>query len=378
MTDQPLDTHIEVDAKKPPEIEKLFRVVIKADASDLHLKVGLPPKIRIHSKLKNTTGEPLTEQKIEQLVFEIMSEKQKQFFLENSALDFAYQVGEMDRFRINVFRQRSYVSMAARRISGRIPPFESLHVPPVVEKIAESHDGMILVTGPTGSGKSTTIASMIDHINRSRACHIVTIEDPLEFLHVDKKAIVSQREVGIDVPDFESALRSLMRQDPDVVLVGEIRDHETLTAAMKAAETGHLVFGTLHSNNCAQTIQRILDMFPQEERELTRQTFAMTIRAVISQNLLPGIRPDVPRLPSIEIMINTPIIRKLISEEREADIPAAIRSGQGEGMQDFTDSLHKLVEDEYIDLKVALKYAPNVEELKMALKGIRSTASGIL
>jgi twitching motility protein PilT len=284
----------------------------------------------------------------------------------------------MDRFRINVFRQRSYVSMAARRISGRIPPFESLHVPPVVEKIAESHDGMILVTGPTGSGKSTTIASMIDHINRSRACHIVTIEDPLEFLHVDKKAIVSQREVGIDVPDFESALRSLMRQDPDVVLVGEIRDHETLTAAMKAAETGHLVFGTLHSNNCAQTIQRILDMFPQEERELTRQTFAMTIRAVISQNLLPGIRPDVPRLPSIEIMINTPIIRKLISEEREADIPAAIRSGQGEGMQDFTDSLHKLVEDEYIDLKVALKYAPNVEELKMALKGIRSTASGIL
>ncbi|MHC5200218.1 MAG: ATPase, T2SS/T4P/T4SS family [Planctomycetota bacterium] len=163
MTDQPLDTHIEADAKKPPEIEKLFRVVIKADASDLHLKVGLPPKIRIHSKLKNTTGEPLTEQKVEQLVFEIMSEKQRQFFMENGALDFAYQVGEMDRFRINVFRQRSYVSMAARRISGRIPPFESLHVPPVVEKIAESHDGMILVTGPTGSGKSTTIASMIDH-----------------------------------------------------------------------------------------------------------------------------------------------------------------------------------------------------------------------
>ena len=378
MTDQPLDAHVEVAAKKRPEIEKLFRVVIKSDASDLHLKVGLPPKIRIHSKLKNTTGEPMTEQKIEKLVFEIMSDKQKQFFLENSALDFAYQVGDMDRFRINVFRQRSYVSMAARRISGHIPPFESLHVPPVVEKIAEAHAGMILVTGPTGSGKSTTIASMIDHINRNRACHIVTIEDPLEFLHVDKKAIVSQREVGIDVPNFESALRSLMRQDPDVVLVGEIRDHETLTAAMKAAETGHLVFGTLHSNNCAQTIQRILNMFPQEERELTRQTFAMTIRAVISQNLLPGIRPDVQRLPAVEIMINTPIVRRLISEEREADIPAAIRAGKDEGMQDFTDSLHKLVEEEYIDLKIAYKYAPNVEELKMALKGIRSTASGIL
>jgi len=378
MEAQPLDEHVEINAQKPPEIEKLFRVVIKSDASDLHLKVGLPPKIRIHSRLKNTTGEPMTEKKIEKLVFEIMSDKQRQFFQDNGALDFAYQVGDMDRFRINVFRQRSYVSMAARRISGSIPPFESLHVPPIVEKIAEAHDGLILVTGPTGSGKSTTIASMIDHINRNRACHIVTIEDPLEFLHVDKKSIVSQREVGIDVPDFDSALRSLMRQDPDVVLVGEIRDHETLTAAMKAAETGHLVFGTLHSNNCAQTIQRILDMFPQEERELTRQTFAMTIRAVISQNLLPGIRPDVKRLPAIEIMINTPIIRKLISEEREADIPSAIRAGQNEGMQDFTDSLHKLVEEEYIDLKIAYKYAPNVEELKMALKGIRSTASGIL
>ena len=378
MESQPLDTHLEVDQQKPPEIEKLFKVVIKSDASDLHLKVGLPPKIRIHSKLKNTTGEPLTEKRIEELVFEIMSEKQKQFFMEKGALDFAYQVGKLDRFRINVFRQRSYVSMAARRISGRIPPFESLHVPPVIEKIAESHDGMILVTGPTGSGKSTTIASMIDHINRTRSCHIVTIEDPLEFLHVDRKSIVSQREVGIDVPDFDSALRSLMRQDPDVVLVGEIRDHETLTAAMKAAETGHLVFGTLHSNNCSQTIQRILDMFPQEERELTRQTFAMTIRAVISQNLLPGIRPDVPRLPAIEIMINSPIVRKLISEEREADLPAAIRAGQNEGMQDFTDSLHKLVEEEYIDLKIAMQYAPNVEELKMALKGIRSSSSGIL
>ncbi|MCD6174547.1 MAG: PilT/PilU family type 4a pilus ATPase [Planctomycetes bacterium] len=378
MQDQPPSTNVAVETKKPPEIEKLFRAVIKSDASDLHLKVGLPPKIRINSKLKSTTGEPLTEEKIENLVFEIMSDEQKKFFLENRALDFAYQVGEMDRFRINVFRQRSYVSMAARRISGVIPPFESLHVPPIVEKIAEAHDGLILVTGPTGSGKSTTIASMIDHINRNHACHIITIEDPIEFLHVDKKAIVSQREIGIDVPDFESALRSLMRQDPDVVLVGEIRDHETLTAAMKAAETGHLVFGTLHSNNCAQTIQRILDMFPQEERELTRQTFAMTIRAVISQNLLPGIRPDVLRLPALEIMINTPIIRKLISEEREADIPAAIRAGQHEGMQDFIDSLHKLVEEEYIDLKVALKYAPNVEELKMALKGIRSSASGIL
>jgi twitching motility protein PilT len=378
MEEQPQEKQVTGSSKKAPEIEKLFRVVIKSDASDLHLKVGMPPKIRIHSKLKNTTGEVLTPEKVEQLVFEIMSDEQKEIFNRKGQLDFAYQVGEMDRFRINAFRQRNYVSLAARRISGRIPPFESLHVPPVVEKIAESHDGLILVVGPTGSGKSTTIASMIDHVNRNVACHIVTIEDPIEFLHVDKKAIVSQREVGIDVANYEDALRSLVRQDPDVVLVGEMRDRETLTAAMRAAETGHLVFGTLHSNNCSQTIQRILDLYPEDERDLIRQTFALTIRAIISQQLLPGIRPDVKRIPAVEVMINTPIVRKLISEEREADLPAAIRAGEGEGMQDYTESLRRLVEEEYIDLKVALQYAPNVEELKMAMKGIRSSAGSIL
>lgn len=377
MEEQQSDTHI-TGGKKVPEIEKLFRVVIKADASDLHLKVGMAPKIRVHSKLKSTTGEPLTAEKAEQMIFEIMSPDQKEQFLHKGQLDFAYQVGEMDRFRINAFRQRSYMSLAARRISGRIPPFESLHLPPIVEKIADSHDGLILVVGPTGSGKSTTIASMIDHVNRNVACHIVTIEDPIEFLHVDKKAIVSQREVGIDVANYEDALRSLVRQDPDVVLVGEMRDRETLTAAMRAAETGHLVFGTLHSNNCAQTIQRILDLYPEEERDLIRQTFALTIRAIVAQQLMPGIRPDVKRIPAVEIMINTPIVRKLISEERENDLPAAIRAGEGEGMQDYTESLRRLVEEEYIDLKVALQYAPNVEELKMAMKGIRSSAGSIM
>lgn len=373
---QPIDTHLHTNKKV--EIDKLFKAVIKADASDLHLKVGQTPKMRIHSRLKNTTGEPLTEAGVENLVFEIMSKQQREFFLENGALDFAHQVGEMDRFRINVFRQCGKVSLAARRISSDIPPFESLHVPPVVEKISETHDGMILVTGPTGCGKSTTIASMIDHINSTRACHIVTIEDPIEFLHVDKRAIVSQREVGIDVPNYDDALRSLMRQDPDVVLVGEMRDNETLTAAMRAAETGHLVFGTLHAASASQTIQRILDLFPQDERDLARQTFALTIRAVISQQLLPGIRKDVKRIPAIEILIRNPIVRKLISEEREADLPSVIRSCQNEGMQDYTESLRRLVEEEWIDLKVALQYAPNVEELKMALKGIRTSTSGLL
>lgn len=361
-----------IEAGKKLAIDKYFSAAIKADASDIHLKVGKPPKLRIHSKLKETTGKPMDPKDLEDIVFEMLSPEQKDFFLENGALDFAYQVGPDHRFRINIFRQRGNVSLAARHISSAIPPFESLHAPSIVEKIAEEHEGLILVTGPTGCGKSTTIASMIDHINNTRACHIITIEDPLEFLHPDKKAIVSQREIGVDVPDYGSALRSLMRQDPDVVLVGEIRDNDTMAAAMSAAETGHLVFGTLHSASASQTIQRILDLFPQEERDLVRQTFALTIKAVITQNLLPGIQKDIQRVPAFEILIANPSVKKYISEGREADLPALIRNCQGEGMVDLTESLRQLIEKEWVDLRVALKYAPNVEELRMAMKGIRT------
>ncbi len=374
---QPIDSHVHFD--KEPEINKLFSAAIKAQASDLHLKVGQPPKLRIHDGIRSTNAAVLTEKRVESLVFEILSEQQKKFFMENGALDFAYQPSPTDRFRINIFRQRTMISMAARRITSKIPPFSSLNLPPVVETLADNvRDGLVLVTGPTGSGKSTTIASMIDHINKTRSCHIVTIEDPLEFLHTDKKALISQREIGIDVPSFEDALRSLMRQDPDVVLVGEMRDNETLTAAMRAAETGHLVFGTLHSVSASQTIQRILDLFPQEERDLARQTFAMTVRAIISQVILPGLKKEASRVPAVEILIANPIVQKLISEGRESDLESVIRSCQNEGMQDFTESLRRLISDEWIDLKVGLKYAPNVEELKMALKGIRASSGAIL
>ncbi|MBL7106886.1 MAG: PilT/PilU family type 4a pilus ATPase [Phycisphaerae bacterium] len=374
--DQPIMGQLHSD--KEPQINKYFHLVIKIDASDLHLKVNMVPRIRIRGALKNTNATVMTEARMEELIFEILTEEQKKYFLRNGALDFAWQVGRADRFRVNVFRQRGLISLAARHITSNIPPFEMLHLPTTVEKIAEVHDGLVLVTGPTGCGKSSTIASMIDHINSNRSCHIVTIEDPIEFLHVDKKAIVSQREIGVDVPTYEAALRSLMRQDPDVVLVGEIRDNETLTAAMRAAETGHMVFGTLHSVNASQTIQRILDLFPQEERELARQTFALTIRAIISQQLLPGIREDAKIVPAIEILLANPIVRKLISEGRENDLPNVIRSCQKEGMQDITESLRKLIAEEWVDLKVGLNHAPNVEELKMALKGIRGSSSGIL
>ena len=373
---QPIDSRGHSDRKA--QIDKWFNAAINADASDLHLKVGQCPKMRVRTKLKDTSGEPLTAKRTEELVFEIMTEEQKEFFLKNGAIDFGYAVGEMHRFRINVFRQRGMISLAARHITSEIPPFETLHLPPVVHEIAEHHQGLILVTGPAGCGKSTTIASMIDHINKNRACHIVTIEDPIEFLHKDIKAIVSQREIGTDVPDYDEALRSLTRQDPDVVLIGEIRDNETLTAAMRAAETGHLVFGTLHAANASQTIQRVLDLYPQEERDLVRKTFALTLRAVISQNLLPGLKKEAQRIPAVEVLVATAIVKKLVIEQREGDLPSAIRAGSGEGMQDFTESLRELVEKEWIDLRVALQYAPNVEELKMAMKGIRATSSGIL
>jgi twitching motility protein PilT len=373
---QPIDAHIRLTHE--PELNKYFKAAIKAKASDLHLKVGQVPRLRIYGTLKNTTGEQMTEQQMEKLVFEILSEAQKEFFLAEGAIDLAYDVSEEDRFRVNIFRQRGMISLSGRWITSNIPPFEALHLPPIVEKIAETHEGLVLVTGPTGCGKTTTIASMIDYVNRTRACHIITVEDPIEYLHRDQKAIVSQREIGIDVPDYEDALRSLMRQDPDVVVIGEMRDKDTIVAGMRAAETGHMVFGTMHSANAAQTVQRLLDLFPSQERDLARKTFALTCRAVISQELLPGLKRGVERIPAVEILIVNAIVRKLILEEREADLPSVIRACQHEGMQDFTASLCELVNKEYIDIKKAYEYAPNVEELKMAMKGIRSAASGIL
>ena len=367
---QPIDSHVHLEVE--PEINRYFKAAIKAQASDLHLKVGQPPKLRLNEGIRSTTAEALTQEKIEKLVFEILSEKQKQFFLETGGIDFAYEVSQTDRFRVNVFRQRSKISVAARRITSQIPPFESLHLPSAIKTIADkSYEGLILVTGPAGCGKSTTISAMIDYINQTRSCHIITIEDPLEFVYTDKKAIVSQREIGIDVRDYEGALNSLTRQDPDVVLIAEMRDKETLAAAVTAAETGQLVFSTMHSGSATQTIQRIVDLFPQAERALARQAFAQACRAIISQFLIPGLKKDMPMVPAVEILISNPVVKQHIAEGREAELSNVIRTSQSEGMQSFTESLRALVEEERIDLKVALQYAPNVEELKMALKGIR-------
>ena len=373
---QPLDTHITLDHE--PQLHKYFRAAIKTQANDLHLKVGQPAKLRHKGQLKSTTGEIMTQAKLEEMIFEILSPIQKEFLLVHGTLDFAHEIGDEHRFRINIFRQRGMISLAARRVSAFVPSFEELHLPPILERIADTNQGLVLVVGPTGCGKTTTIASMIDHVNRTRSCHIVTVEDPIEYLFKDQKAIVSQREIGIDVPDYDDALKYLMRQDPDVVFIGEMRDARTVTAGMRAAETGHLVFGTLHSANASQAVHRILDLFPPAERDLTRQTLSLAVKAIVSQVLLPSIKEGIDRMPAVEILLANAAVRKLISEGREGDLPSVIRSCVQEGMQDFTDTLCELVKNGSVDPKDAYKYAPNKDELKMALKGIRTVAEGIL
>ena len=372
----PIDTRLPLGHE--PKLNKFFRAAIKTRASDLHLKVGQTPKLRLFGELKNTTGDVITPEKMEELVFELLTPAQKESFMEHGTLDFAHEVDGEHRFRTNVFRQRGLISLAARRVNTFIPPFEDLHLPQSLETVCQSRQGLVLVVGPTGCGKTTTIASMIDYINRTRSCHIITIEDPIEYLFKDHKAIVSQREIGLDTNDFEEALTFLMRQDPDVVFVGEMRDAKTVTAGMRAAETGHLVFGTLHSANASQAVHRLLDLFQQNERDLIRQTLSIAIRAIISQVLLPCITEGTDRIPAVEILITNAAARRLISEGREGELPNVIRSSQNEGMQDLTYNLCDLVEKGFIDPKEALKYAPNTDELKMALKGIRTTASGIL
>jgi len=368
----------QISPEHGPELNRFFKAAIKTRASDLHLKVGQPPKLRLFGELKKTTGEVMTPERTEELVFGILSPAQKASFLEHGTLDFAHEIEGEHRFRINIFRQRGMISLAARRVNTVIPPFEELHLPVVLEKICEARQGLILVVGPTGCGKTTTIASMIDHINYTRSCHIVTVEDPIEYLFKDAKAIVSQREIGLDVKDYNEALTYLMRQDPDVVFIGEMRDAKTVSAAMRASETGHLVFGTMHSANASQCVHRLLDLFPQDERNLVRQTLSLAIKAVVSQILLPCIKEEVDRVPAVEILISNAAVRKLISEGREGDLLNVIRSSQQEGMQDLTYNLCELVNNGSVDPKEAYKFAPNKDELKMALKGIKTTAGGIL
>jgi twitching motility protein PilT len=351
-------------------VDKFFRASVKMGASDIHFKAASPPRFRVGGKLRLAKAGPVSSEQIETMMFEIMSPEQRARYLDRGSEDFAYALTEVDRFRINVFRQRGFMSVAARRISKDILGYEQLRLPESIGRFAELHQGLILLAGITGSGKSTTIAAMIEQINQTRACHIVTLEDPIEYLFQDKKAFINQREIGIDVKTFTDGLKYLMREDPDVVLVGEMRDAETFSAAIQAAESGHLVFATIHASGTAQTITRILELFPEEGRDLIRTSLAFNLQGIICQKLLPSIKKNVSRLPAVEIMIANASIRKMIEEKRENEIATVLRSSYNEGMVDFAEHLRHLVEEELISPAVAYEAAPNPDELRMKLKGI--------
>lgn len=360
-----------------PDPDGFLRSIVKLGVSDLHVKCGVSPRVRVGGKLKKIKREPLPREIFEKVILGLINEEQQRTLREEGSVDFTYDIGGSDRFRMNIYHQESGLSVAARRVTRDIPAFEDLHLPPVVSKIAENRQGLVLVAGVTGSGKSTTMAAMIEHINTTRSEHILTIEDPIEFLFTSKKSLINQREIGINVKDFSTALRALVREDPDVVLIGELRDEETFRAALQATETGHLVFGTIHAANCAQCIGRLLDLFAEEERDAIRQSLAFNLRAIIAQGLIPTVSKEIPRLPINDILVNTPIVQKLIVEHRDSDLPTVIRGGD-EGMQTFDDSLQLFIEQGYIDTKIAYEYSPNAEQLKMQLKGIRQGEGGIL
>ena len=363
------------------EINKLFRACVKLEASDLHLKVGKSPMVRVDGSLRPLQRGPVDDEEMVRLCFPLMNERSRKIFDRDGGADFAHMM-EVDgtnwRFRVNLLQQLGHIGLVARRVNSWIPDFAGLNLPPSIEQLCTYDQGMVLLAGVTGSDKSTTIASMLNWVNQRYRKHILTLEDPIEFVFTEDKCLINQREIGLDVVDFEIGMKHAVREDPDVMLVGEMRDKETFMTAIHAAETGHLVFGTIHASSAATTIGRILDLFPQDMHGALRSAIAFNMRGIIAQKLLKSIKPGVGRVPTVEIMIFNSTVRKLVLEEEDEKLPDAIRIGIHDGMQDFTMSLKKLVDDELIDREVAMEVAPNREALKMALKGIEVKEPGIL
>ena len=357
------------------KIDDLLRVATSHNASDLHLKAGSFPYMRIGGELRPLVdAKPLTQEDTLDMAFSMMSNRQKQRFKEVSEVDIAYGVAGVGRFRANIFQQRGTVSVVLRVIPDSTRSTSALGLPPVIDKIAEEQRGLILVTGATGSGKSTTLAAMIDRINATRSGHIVTIEDPIEFLHKDKRSFVTQREVDVDTRSFAEALRGALRQDPDVILVGEMRDLETIETALTAAETGHLVLSTLHTLDATETITRVVSSFPSHQQKSIRLQLAGILKAVISMRLVRAAKGR-GRVPAVEIMVSTGLIRDyIINEEKTYMIREAIAAGTSQyGMQTFDQSLFHLYKSGLINLEEALRNASNADEFLMRASGIQST-----
>jgi len=344
-------------------------------ASDLHLKVGNCPHVRVDGELVPLSEQPrISAEDMLNMAFSMMSNRQKQKFKETAELDMAYGVAGLGRFRVNVFQQRGNVGLVLRVIPTKIRPLDELYMPKIVERICEEARGLVLVTGVTGSGKSTTLAAMLDRINSSRPEHIMTIEDPIEFLHRDKKGFVNQREVEVDTPSFSSALRASLRQDPDVILVGEMRDLETIATALHAAETGHMVFSTLHTLDAVETINRIISVFPPPEQKQIRMQLAATLKAVVSQRLVK--RADGSgRVPAVEVLVSTAYVREcIITPEKTRLVREAIAAGTSQyGMQTFDQSMYDLYQQGLITYEMALENASNPDDFKLRVQGIGST-----
>lgn len=355
------------------QMHELFERMAQQNASDLHITAGAPPMIRVHGDVTPLPYEPLDANMTKQLCYSVLTEQQKKKFEEESELDFSFGVQGLSRFRGNLFVQRGAVGGVFRAIPHEAPPLAKLGLPPAVNNLIKLPRGLVLVTGPTGSGKSTTMAAMIDQINETRAEHIITVEDPIEFLHDHKKCIVNQREVFADTHTFAAALKHILRQDPDVVLVGELRDLETIEAALTIAETGHLVFATLHTNSAVQTINRVIDVFPAHSQAQVRAQLSLVLEAVISQTLLPRVDGR-GRVMACELMIPNPAIRNLIREEKVHQLYSQMQVGQQKwGMVTLSQSLLDLVSRKLITPETALEAATEPEELKQML-GIRGAA----
>ncbi len=367
--------HISMGRKKKTDPHatrwgKFLQAAIKLNASDLIMKSDTQPKLRLRGSLKPLDCEPVSTDEFWQIAQNILTEEQFNDLYRLGSVDFAYDYDDNNRFRVNLFQARGKLSVAARLITSNIRRFEELYLPPSMADIAMQPQGIVLLSGVTGSGKSTTIAAMLDYVNERKPVHIVTIEDPIEYIFKDKKATINQREIGIDCLDFKIALRALVRENPDVVLVGEMRDNETFEAALHAAETGHLVYGTIHASSTTQTFSRIYGLFEQEEVEQVRKILGYQMRAFVYQKLLPTLHPEIARIPGIEILINNAVVRKHILEAREGELREYLKTVEARqvGMQDFNWHLVDLVEREYISLRVAEDASPNIDEFRMMLK----------